>query len=152
MLIWPFLCLSALIGSPVHLENTEPHTENKCICWMHCKSLWIKASAKCINVNVNVEDLKKNNPIIFLIFLKPLQLVKNEPFINNITACPLICKFPPTANAMSKVRAKHANCSVFGCTDEHKTLFRVPASKETREQRIYRFIYCKLCCCHTDLI
>ncbi len=21
---------------------------------MHCKSLWIKASAKCINVNVNV--------------------------------------------------------------------------------------------------
>ncbi len=25
----------------------------KCIVWMHCKSLWIKASAKCINVNVN---------------------------------------------------------------------------------------------------
>ncbi len=24
----------------------------KCIAWMHCKSLWIKASAKCINVNV----------------------------------------------------------------------------------------------------
>ncbi len=23
---------------------------------MHCKSLWIKASAKCINVNVNVDD------------------------------------------------------------------------------------------------
>ncbi len=22
-----------------------------CIAWMHCKSLWIKASAKCINVN-----------------------------------------------------------------------------------------------------
>ncbi len=22
---------------------------------MHCKSLWIKASAKCINVNVNVD-------------------------------------------------------------------------------------------------
>ncbi len=30
------------------------HTDNKCITWMHCKSLWIKASAKCINVNVNV--------------------------------------------------------------------------------------------------
>ncbi len=27
------------------------HTE-KCIAWMHCKSLWIKVSAKCINVNV----------------------------------------------------------------------------------------------------
>ncbi len=25
-----------------------------CIAWMHCKSIWIKASAKCINVNVNV--------------------------------------------------------------------------------------------------
>ncbi len=24
----------------------------KCIAGMHCKSLWIKASAKCINVNV----------------------------------------------------------------------------------------------------
>ncbi len=25
----------------------------KCIAWMPCKSLWIKVSAKCINVNVN---------------------------------------------------------------------------------------------------
>ncbi len=25
----------------------------KCTTWMHCKSLWIKASAKCIDVNVN---------------------------------------------------------------------------------------------------
>ncbi len=24
--------------------------KKKCITWMHCKSLWIKASAKCINV------------------------------------------------------------------------------------------------------
>ncbi len=29
-----------------------------CIAWMHCKSLWIKASAKCININV----------IIYLVF------------------------------------------------------------------------------------
>ncbi len=28
------------------------HTDNKWITWMHCKLLWIKASAKCINVNV----------------------------------------------------------------------------------------------------
>ncbi len=26
----------------------------KTVTWMQCKSLWIKASAKCINVNVNV--------------------------------------------------------------------------------------------------
>ncbi len=25
----------------------------KCIAWMHCKSLWIKASAKCINVRMS---------------------------------------------------------------------------------------------------
>ncbi len=28
-------------------------SDKTCIAWMHCKSLWIKASAKCINVNVN---------------------------------------------------------------------------------------------------
>ncbi len=27
---------------------------------MHCKSLWIKVSAKCINVNVNVADLSQS--------------------------------------------------------------------------------------------
>ncbi len=30
------------------------HTDKKYIAWMHCKSLWIKASAKCINVSVNM--------------------------------------------------------------------------------------------------
>ncbi len=33
-------------------------TNEKCITWMHCKSLWIKASAKCINVNVYAETLR----------------------------------------------------------------------------------------------
>ncbi len=28
---------------------------------MHCKSLWIKASAKCINVNVNVIFCRKDS-------------------------------------------------------------------------------------------
>ncbi len=49
---------------------------------------------------------------------------------------PLICQFPPmvpplcfhfhngvtSSNAMVKVWAKHANCSVFGCTDEHRAV------------------------------
>ncbi len=34
--------------------------------------------------------------------------------------------------AMAKVEAKHANCSVFGCSDEHRTLFTVSASEEMR--------------------
>ncbi len=40
------------------------HTDEKCITDCNCKSLWIKASAKCINVN-NLEivllTLKKRN-------------------------------------------------------------------------------------------
>ncbi len=30
------------------------YSDKTCIAWMHCKSLWIKESAKCINVNVNI--------------------------------------------------------------------------------------------------
>ncbi len=33
--------------------NTYWQTDKKCIALMHCKLLWIKASAKCVNVNVN---------------------------------------------------------------------------------------------------
>ncbi len=36
------------------------HTDNKCIAWMHCKSLWIKASAKCINVNANALQISSS--------------------------------------------------------------------------------------------
>ncbi len=32
--------------------DSQEHTDNTCITRMHCKSLWIKASAKCVNVNV----------------------------------------------------------------------------------------------------
>ncbi len=40
-----------------------------------------------------------------------------------------------------ELQAKHANGSVFDCTDEHKALFRVPASEETKELWIYIYIY-----------
>ncbi len=53
-----FLWLSgsiALAAQKVVGSIPREHTLiKKCISWMHCKSLWIKASAKCINVNVNV--------------------------------------------------------------------------------------------------
>ncbi len=76
---------------------------------------------------------------------------------------PLNCKFPlmapplcdgkrqwcASSNAMANIWAKHDNCSVFGC-NEHRTLFRVPATEETKKQWIYWFIYCILH--HTDLI
>ncbi len=61
---WLEHCVSStkVVGS-----NPREHTywQYKCITWMHCKSLWIKASAKYINVNVNMkyktESLHKGN-------------------------------------------------------------------------------------------
>ncbi len=44
--------------SQMDKESLEAPLSNilikKCIACMHCKSLWIKASAKCINVNVSM--------------------------------------------------------------------------------------------------
>ncbi len=57
LLVTLFLWLS---GRALHLQcrwlcvqfTGNTHTDIKCIAWMLCKSLWIKASAKFINVNV----------------------------------------------------------------------------------------------------
>ncbi|XP_034564403.1 uncharacterized protein LOC117830406 isoform X1 [Notolabrus celidotus] len=35
---------------------------------------------------------------------------------------------------MSKVRARHANCSVVGCKNQHKCLYSVPAPEDQRKQ------------------
>ncbi len=42
----------ALAAQKVVGSNPRKHKYKTCITWMQCKSLWIKASAKCINVNV----------------------------------------------------------------------------------------------------
>ncbi len=41
----------------------------KCIAFMHCKSLWIKASAKCINVNV-IHDNWLNSRLVMVNIVK----------------------------------------------------------------------------------
>ncbi len=47
---WLEHCVSSskVVGS---IPREHMYWQYKCIAWMHCKSLWIKASAKCINVN-----------------------------------------------------------------------------------------------------
>ncbi len=44
-------CVSSAKGCGFDSQGTHIVIKT-CIAWMHCKSLWIKASAKCINVNV----------------------------------------------------------------------------------------------------
>ncbi len=44
-------CVSSAKGCGFNSQGTHILIK-QCIAWMHCKSLWIKASAKCINVNV----------------------------------------------------------------------------------------------------
>ncbi len=43
-------CISSAKGRGFNSQGT--HILKKCIARMHCKSLWIKASAKCININI----------------------------------------------------------------------------------------------------
>ncbi len=52
---WLEHCVSSakVVGS---IPREHIYWQYKCIAWMHCKSLWIKASAKCINVNVGERE------------------------------------------------------------------------------------------------
>ncbi len=51
---WLEHCVSSakVVGS---IPREHMYWQKKCITWMHCKSLWIKASAKCINININIK-------------------------------------------------------------------------------------------------
>ncbi len=123
MKIWLFPCLNAIIVSPVYLSNTE--------------------------------HVKKNNPAHFFVSLSlqvcgkkwacqislPLWCRKG---ILLLYYHPLICTFAPMVPPLCFHKRQRctssnamANCSVFGCTDKHGTLFTVPASEEKREQWIY---------------
>ncbi len=44
-------CVSSAKGCGFNSQGTRILTK-KIMAWLHCKSLWIKVSAKCINVNV----------------------------------------------------------------------------------------------------
>ncbi len=44
-------CVSSANGCGFDSQRTRTLTQT-CITWMHCESLWIKASAKCIKINV----------------------------------------------------------------------------------------------------
>ncbi len=58
LLAGPSLIINPLPPSWVKLQEIDLCiADKKCIAWMHCKSLWIKASAKYINVNVNVNSI-----------------------------------------------------------------------------------------------
>ncbi len=59
---WFELCVSStkVVGS---IPREHTYWQYKCIAWMHCKSLWIKASAKCINVNMHLQIHSSKNEL-----------------------------------------------------------------------------------------
>ncbi len=52
--IYMLSCGSVVEHCVVGLIPREHILTKNCIAWIHCKSLWIKASAKCIHVNVYI--------------------------------------------------------------------------------------------------
>ncbi len=59
------------------------HTDKKkCITRMHCKSLWIKVSAKCINVNVNRVQMGCCWPHLFSLYGQ-----QSKPFSKYLLLC-----------------------------------------------------------------
>ncbi len=49
---WLEHCISSAKCCGFNSQGTHVLTKKKWITWMHCNSLWIKASAKCVNVNI----------------------------------------------------------------------------------------------------
>ncbi len=151
MKIWLFPCLSAIIGSPVHLPTLKMWEKNNNPVHFY---FWLRLSLSLASLWKKTSRLDFAPPVPLkgdvIIILSPLNLhvsTHGTAIVFSLATTVYI-----SSNATAKVRAKHTYCSVFGCTDEYRTLFRVPASEETREQWIYWFIYCILSCCHTDLI
>ncbi len=79
-------CVSNAKGCGFNSQGTHILTKNKkCISWLHCKSLWIKASAKCINVN------EYTNPHRSEVYSPTFDIFINSP--NSATFC-VILKTP----------------------------------------------------------
>ena len=53
------------------------------------------------------------------------------------TVCPVVRE---QCFAMSSLRARHANCSVVGCINQHKCLYSVPAREQQKRQWLH-FIF-----------
>jgi len=51
VLVTPMSCMGSIPGKARTDKNVNVYLE------MQCKSLWIKASAKCINVNVKIAKI-----------------------------------------------------------------------------------------------
>ncbi len=71
-------CVSSAKGCG--FDSQEKHIlMKKCIAWMHCKSLWIKASAKCINVKPRTVHFRQEEPA------SPAFIVRNRPIRLDMT-------------------------------------------------------------------
>ncbi len=117
---WLFPSLSAINGSPVHLPPRKCEKE--------------QPSTFLFLLSLSLQAREKTSRSDFLSLW--IDVGRGSSYYNIIA--PLLCKFP-LCFLERDVRAKHANCSVFGWTDEHKTLLESQPQRR-REQWICWFI------------
>ncbi len=75
-------CVSSAKSCGFNSQGTHILTKKKCITRMQCKSLWIKVSAKCINVNVNRVQMGCCWPHLFSLYGQ-----QSKPFSKYLLLC-----------------------------------------------------------------